>query len=430
MDIIFVFLILAGILFVGFIGEIIFQRSGIPDVVWLLLIGIALGLFFSLKTSVALQELAPFFTTFALIFLLFEAGMNTDIKSFIKSAPRGLQLSFLGFILSFAVLFGIGLLMGLGVNVSILMGMILAGISSAVVLPFVKQMSMGEEAKLSLVFDSAFSDVLCILGTVTVIEIFTLESSTVNGLAIASSVLSSFLIAIALGVIAAFIWNKLIRKLIVSHQVVLTLAFMLVVYSLTQLLNANGAIAGLVFGLILGNAKKIKTLFETKKSSPMVKSNASEKKEAAQKITDFSLLSLVKSSKDFYGELAFFIKTFFFVYLGILINFSELGAFGWALLILVGLYLVRPIAVFLSFGKKTARKDVLLLETLIPKGLAAAVLVQLPIQAGIAGADALVNIALAVIFLSILASTVFAFFIQRDAFKGVLPFLHKKYRKE
>lgn len=434
MDIIVGFIILAAILFVGFIGELIFERTGIPDVVWLLLIGIVLGLFFGFNSSSTLSQIAPYFTTFALIFLLFEAGMNTDIKSFIKSAPQGLQLSLLGFVLSFGVLFGIGLLMGLGMVLSILLGTILAGISSAVVLPFVKKLAMGQQPKLSLVFDSAFSDVLCILGTVTVIEIFTAEAQAISGIAIVNSVLSSFLIAIAFGMIAAFLWNRIIRSFITSHQVVLTLAFMLLVYSLTQLMDANGAIAGLVFGLILGNTRKIQGIFERKKTTPQTQgtANTSSKQTNAsqQPAADFTLYSFVKSSKDFYNELAFFIKTFFFVYLGILINFSELSAFAWALLILLGLYVVRPFAVFLSFGKKTDIKDIRLLETLIPKGLAAAVLVQLPLQAGIQGAGILVNITLAVVFLSILFSTIFAFFIERDKYKGILPFLHKKYRSK
>ncbi len=427
-----VFLVLAAILFIGFIGELIFDKTGIPDVVWLLLIGILLGSVLGWASSASLEQIAPFFTTFALIFLLFEAGMNTDIRSFIKSAPRGFQLSILSFILSFALIAGVGLLMGLSMELSLLMGVILSGISSAVVLPFVKKLAMGEQAKLSLVFDSAFSDVLCILGTVTMVEIFTLETQVIDGLSIFNQVLSSFLIAIAIGLVAAFVWNTIIRTKIKSHQVVLTLAFMLIVYSLTQIINANGAIAGLVFGLILGNTKKIKAVFVERKDKDESKKINTAQENAVQKtinVKDFSLPSLIKSSKDFYGELAFFIKTFFFVYLGILINFSEMSSFLWAFIILAGLYIVRPFAVYLSFGKETKLKDISLLETLIPKGLAAAVLVQLPIQAGIAGAEILVNISLAVIFLSILVSTILTFLIQKDKYRGIFPFLHKKYNE-
>lgn len=434
-----VFLVVALLLFFGFFGEVIFEKTKIPDVIWLIIIGIVLGSVLNWTSSTELEIIAPFFTTFALIYLLFEAGINTDIKSFLKSAPRGLLLSILSFVFSFAVVFVISILIGKGVVLSLLLGAILGGISSAVVIPVINGMAnLGEKTKLSLMFDSAFSDVLCILATVTIVQIATLETQ-VSGISIAKEVIYSFVIAIALGVVAAFIWNNLLSPRINSHNLVLTLAFMLFVYSVTQLFGANGAIACLVFGLILGNSKKIAKALSKKDSSKeddkvSTKSVAVDAKKTdldVEKPSVFSstLRSITKSSRDVYGELAFALKTFFFVYLGILIDFTSPFSFIIALLFVVGLYLARPFAVFLSFGKSTMLKDANLLSTLIPKGLAAAVLVQLPIQAGIPGADELVNIVLAVILISILLSSVFSVLSGKDRFKGLLPFLFRKYQR-
>ena len=353
------------------------------------------------------------------------------IKSFIKSAPRGISLSILAFALSFAVVFGIGMLLGKGILLSLLMSTILSGVSSAVVLPFLKNLDAATPTKLSLMFDSAFSDVLCILGTVTIIEIFTAETAVaVTGLSVLNNILSSFLIAIALGLIAAFLWNNVLRKSLGSHRLVLTLAFMLIVYALTEILGANGAIACLVFGLILGNSKKIVEAFsDTDKIIPSKKTAKKDSKKSISKEDKQSILPpLTRHGKDVYSELAFAIKTFFFVYLGILINFSDFWSFAIAGFIVLGLYFVRPIAVFFTFGRSTKVKDARILSTLIPKGLAAAVLVQLPIQAGIAGAESLVNITLAVIFISIIVSTFLVFLIQRGKYKGFMPLLFKKYR--
>lgn len=432
-----VFLVVAILLFFGFFGELIFEKTKIPDVIWLILIGIILSSVLNWTSSTSLKVIAPFFTTFALIYLLFEAGINTDIKSFLKSAPRGLTLSVLSFVFSFGVVFGIGMLLGKGVNLSMLLGTILSGVSSAVVIPIINGMNdLGQTTKLSLMFDSAFSDVLCILGTVILVQIFSLETK-VSGLSITKELLYSFIIAIALGVVAAFIWNNILSPKIKNHHLVLTLAFMLMVYSITQLIGANGAVASLIFGLILGNTKKIANVLKPKvndlKSKKKVSSSSAKKvlasSDKASSLIYPTLRSINKYSRDVYAELAFALKTFFFVYLGILIDFSSPFSFLIALLFVIGLYLARPFAVFVSFGKSTSLKDANLLATLIPKGLAAAVLVQLPIQAGISGAEGLVNIVLAVILISILLSSIFSVLSAKPGFRGLLPFLFRRYQR-
>lgn len=404
-----VFLALAGILFIGFIGEIIFEKTKIPDVIWLLLIGIILSTLLNWVTPTSFAEFAPYFTTFALVFLLFEAGINMNIKKFFKAAPQGIRLSFLSFIFSFIIIFLLSLIIGNSLSLSLLLGAILGGISSAVIVPMTKNLTISNVAKLSLVFDSAFSDVLCILGTVTVIEIVT--TTGVSGMNVISSLLSSFLIAILIGVVTAFVWEKLLNKFVKDHEYILTLSIMLIVFSVTEMLNANGAIACLVFGLMLGNTIRIKSIFK--------------KEEDNGRKTGL----ITPSGKEFYAEVAFFIKAAFFVYLGILIDFTEPMSFVWALIILIGVYAARPFATYLSFKKGTALRDIKIIETIIPRGLAAAVLVQLPIEANIPGAESLVNIVLAVILLSIVASTILAYLVQHDKYPGMFQFLYKGYKK-
>lgn len=413
------FIVVALILFIGFFGESLFEKSKIPDVILLILVGIFLGSVLQWTSSDSFNQIAPYFTTFALLFLLFEAGINTDIRSFIKTAPRGLALSFLGFVTAFAAVVGIGLALGYSLVLSLFMGTILAGVSSAVVIPIIKNMQLNNSTKLSLMFDSAFSDVLCILGTVTLVDIVSLGGQ-IDGLAISREIISSFLIAIAIGIIAAIIWNNVLHPRIQNHGLVLTLAFMLMVYSVTQLFGANGAISSLVFGLILGNTKKITKFIQ----------NAEDGKVKKKMETSSVLQSITKRSKDVYGELAFVIKTFFFVYLGLLIDFSNPMSFVYALLIVVGVYLLRPVVVALVFPKMTKLQDANMLASLIPKGLAAAVLVQLPIQAGVAGASSLVNVTLAVVLISIVFSAVLSVVIQKNpSFPGIVPFLFRKFQR-
>ena len=94
------FAIAGVILFVGFLGELIFQKTNIPDVIWLMIIGALLGYFFDIANAPGFNQIAPIFTTFALIYILFEGAINIDIKKLVKGVIGGSSLSVLSFLIS------------------------------------------------------------------------------------------------------------------------------------------------------------------------------------------------------------------------------------------------------------------------------------------------------------------------------------------
>lgn len=65
------------------------------------------------------------------------------------------------------------------------------------------------------------------------------------------------------------------------------------------------------------------------------------------------------------------------------------------------------------------KEDLIFMEILSPKGLAAAVLAQLPAQAGLPHGTEFSTIALSVIFFSILLSTIGVFLTEKGKFKGI-----------
>ena len=80
MDVNTIFVVSGIIIFVGFLGEYIFRKTNIPDFIWLMLFGAILGTFFDISKNAGFTQIAPIFTTFALIFILFEGAINIDIK--------------------------------------------------------------------------------------------------------------------------------------------------------------------------------------------------------------------------------------------------------------------------------------------------------------------------------------------------------------
>lgn len=416
MDIVLIFAIVSLIIFIGFFAEIIFKKTNVPDILILLAIGIILGTVMKLVSVEHFGEGINIFTTFALIFILFQGALNIEFKVLIKSLSNSFSLTFFSFIATMAIVTIICVLMGMDYKIAMLLGSILGGTSSAVVIPIVNNLDLKEKYASILMLESAISDVLCIVGALTIIEIIHTGEVVASG--IVNSVLSSFSLAIFVGIILGFIWSIFLAKHEnLTKAYVVTIAFIMGLYAFVEspFVGASGAIAVLAFGLVLGNAKSLHNFagFDRK----------------TRELFDRNLVS--PSGKNFYSEISFFLKTFFFVYLGILIDFSYISSFVYALILVIGIYLVRPFVV-----KYVFRKDVLIpkertfLEILIPKGLAAAVLAGVAVQSGVLGAESqiLVNIVLSVILISIVLTSVLIFLAEKNLFRGFIPFKDRNRR--
>lgn len=405
-----IFLIFAGIIFLGYFAELLFKKSRIPDVLFLILAGVLLSSVFGVVGPSDFGIEAQIFVNFALIYLLFQGSLNLDFKTLFASLKGATILTVASFILTVSVVTGLAMLIfGFSFILALLLGFTLGGTSSAVVIPLVAQLPIMKRISSTLTIESAISDVLSIVGALTVITIIT--TGTVTGSSVVSSVISSFAIALFFGVVAGLIWMILLAKSkgLASAEMV-TVAAVVLLFAIVEsnFIGASGAIAVLAFGLVLGNGKQLLGIF-----APVNK----EKKEE----DPFALRNIISSSaRNFYGEISFFVKVFFFVYLGIIMDFSQPVIFVWALVITAAIYTVRPLAVKIAFWKeKLDDTNRTTLEVLIPKGLAAAVIVQLAVSEGIAGADLLVTPVFGVILLSILITGILIFLNGQGRFNGL-----------
>ncbi len=398
---IFIFFILAGIIiFLGFIGEIVFKKTNIPDVMWLLLFGITLKAIFWEYDSSVIDQIAPFFTTFALIFILFEGALNLRFSQLFKGMYGGSSLALINFFITMLVVSTLSWILGLGFIQGLILGAILGGTSSAVVVPVVKRLKISKETSTALTLESAISDVLCIVTTIAIVEVVKAGGLQISGFV--GGLLYTFIVAIVIGVIAGLFWLALLKRIEkYSKSYMITIAFMLLTFGLAEFLNTNGAIACLAFGIILGNSNTVFTIFN---------------KEAENTIKN--------SERFFYAEISFIVKAFFFVYLGLLINFSNPILLLISFLFVIILFAVRPISA-LPLKKNTSSKDLAVIEGMVPKGLAAAVLSQIPIQAGIQGAEIFGDLVLGVVFFSILLSTILIFLVEKNKYEGTSVLLMK-----
>src|SRR5579885_597148 len=73
-------LTVACIFLTGTLGELVFKRTNVPDVVWLILMGLFLGPLTGLVRADLLAGIAPYFAALTLIVILFEGGIQLNIK--------------------------------------------------------------------------------------------------------------------------------------------------------------------------------------------------------------------------------------------------------------------------------------------------------------------------------------------------------------
>ncbi len=382
MDVAFIFLLIGIILVIGFISDYIFKRYRFPDVIILLLIGLLLN--FS-GIEVVSSQVMPFFSSLALMFILFEVGTELKFYSLIKEIPKSTLWAISVFILSVLVttIFSV-FVFGLEFKLGILLGAIVGGGSSVVVSPIVSRLQITEDTKYLLTLESVITDALCVLIAIISIEYLILSSESV--IKVSSIILSSFSVAIIIGFIFGLFWLKILPKIeSYEYHYILTVGMIFFVYSLTELSGGVGAISSLIFGVVLGNATSLgKILFmkDTKQMTPM--------------------------TNTFHRLIVFIIRTFFFVVLGSIVAIANYEILICGVLLTFILLLVR-VSTLKIYGKYCVEeeKEKNLIAFMMPRGLAAAVLAPLPfIQYNIAKTVLFPDIVFSVILTSCIISTI------------------------
>jgi cell volume regulation protein A len=177
---------------------------------------------------------------------------------------------------------------------------------------------------------------------------------------VASDIAAKFLIGSFVGIALGLVWLFLLRGLArQSFSYMLTLAIVLFGYTASEYLGGSGALSSLLFGLVLGNEKSI---FKTLK-----------REHAGDTAVDGGL-------RRFESEIAFLIRTFFFVFLGLIAAISDPWFVFVGTIISLMLLLARFGVVTLATFKSELRNERPIMSVVLTRGLAAAVLATLPLQ--------------------------------------------------
>lgn len=381
----------------------IFSKKRIPDVLMLMFIGIVIGPLLKLVDADKLSTIGNVFGQLTLVTLLFESGTELSFKTLADSIKNTVTLTIVNFIGTFVAIGILGwLVLGMDPGISFMLGAALGGSSSAVAIPLVKQISIGEKSKTILILESAFSAILCIVVALAIFESYKYGEFRIG--IIFGQVFSSFLLASLIGLLGSIFWSMVLDKVrTINNSIFTTPAFVFIIYGINEILGYSGIISALAFGIGLANMDMIHHRW-------------------LKKFTKRKPTLLNPMEKTLFSELVFLMKTFFFVYVGISIKFDSLISLLIGLGISVILILIRIPIVRISLPSdinNVSNKDRAFLSMMIPRGLAAAVLATMISQSGLAGSDGVSNIVFSVIFFSIIFTSVLVPFLEKsDKFRS------------
>ena len=377
-----VILLAAGVvIFLGVAGEAFFKKTGIPDVAFLMILGVIIGPVLGLIQPEAVIQVIPYFAALALIIIMFDGGLNLDIKHVIKTAHFSFALAILSFILSVAMItlaahFALGWLW----LESILLGSIVGGSSSAIVFGLVKNIKISEETKSMLSFESALTDILATIIAFILFEAVLAGHFDIQTLqeTIGRAVVVGLVLGFGVGIPWMYVSTKLGNA---QHAYMLTLGVLFVLFFLANSFGESGALTALVFGLMIGNKSHLSRLLRFK-------------------------LPRIEMDDPTHNQLTFLVRSFFFVFVGLMASFGQIEYLVFGVLITIAVYFGRLFVGKVTLTKRFSRLDRAVTNSMIPRGLAAAVLATYPITMGLPNAEAYPQLVFFIILSSVIITTI------------------------
>jgi cell volume regulation protein A len=321
--------LLGGLLVLAFGANRLFRWTRIPDVVVLMATGVVLGPVLGWARADQFKDVTHAFGTLALILILFEGGLDLNIRETLSHFPGGLLF---GVVVYGLTTLSAGLIASASLRINsrdgMLAGAVVGCTSSTIVLPVLQQWKAEKAVKIVLLLESTLGD---ILGVLTVG--FLIRSHQAGGSAV-GDFLTGFFSQVAISLVASFLigfgWSRLLPYL--SEQQfwqVLTFSMVLLLYAGTERLGGSGLLAVLGFGLAISNLSGgrrslVPTLFQFSQGGAG----------AHEQILNF------------HAELSFLVRTFFFVLIGAVVQLSGLRPIWPLLLGLTGvIYLARWVSI-------------------------------------------------------------------------------------
>lgn len=338
-------LLLAGIILLGFIGEIAFRKKRIPDMLLLLLIGILIHYsnLIPLDYFSILKNLLAFFGVVALTLIVFGGVLKLDIVKYGHSVSKGIVIAAMDvtFVIVLLTPF-LYYILKISLPISLLLSTILSETAAPFIIPLLSRINMDEELQHTVEIETIFNSVLNVIAALLILNIISGQSSFIGTTGYLFANISE---GIVLGGVTGILWLIALKEASVPHYYMATVAVLFLLWGVSDYLNASAILSVFIFSIIIANSLPLSKII---KISGVVDSD---------KLTVFN------------QEISFFVLTFFYVYIGIFVNLLDLNAFIIAVMIVAILAAIRFLEIFSVGGiTKWFGKETVFISSFIQRG--------------------------------------------------------------
>lgn len=358
-------LLFSSTIFLGYVSGLFYTKTRVPDMIWLLGFGILLGPILGYFQKEIFLSVSPLMSVIALCIILFDAGINIDIFLVARNMLKSLLLTVATFL---SMVFSVGVFLYLLVPQmftllqAMLLGTMIGGTSTIAVSAILSNMEKIvpelESSRVILIMESVLSDPICIITSIALIRM--VMSPAIPLTDVLKEIIYVFLFSSLLGLIAGLVWAEVLDRLRGKPlNYILTIAVLFPTYIMAERLvgEGGGPIAALTLGLAITNSRYI--------------------------IRRLGVESDVRIDKrrlrEFHEEITFMIKSFYFVYIGLIatlsLEYTILGLGVVALILLIRYAVATGLGSLSGF---TVQEKVIC-RLIFAQGLPAFIISQLPI---------------------------------------------------
>ena len=300
-------LLISATLFLCYVSGLIYTKTRIPDILILLAFGVLLGPVLGIFQKDTFVAISPLMSVVAICIITFESGISLDVKTFRKALFKSFTLTILTF---FAVMITVGYAVhfAMPATFSLLEGMLLgtmvAGISTMAVTSLLdglqKLIPNLESTRAILTLESTLCDPIRVVAAITLIRMRMTPGFSLQGSA--KDIVFTFVIGILVGLIFGLLWSEVLDRLRGRPlNYMMTMAVLFPTYIVGEMAgDGGGTMASFIFGLVLANYNNVaKWLGMNRNLRP-----------------DYGKIM------EFNEEIAFLLKSYYFVYIGLIVSIS------------------------------------------------------------------------------------------------------------
>ena len=358
------------VIILSYFANLLAKRTNIPSVLVLIGMGIAIrqGLNAIGLTEIPFEGLVlELLGTVGLIFIVLEAALDLQLTRdkrplIIKSASLAL-LALIGS--SLAIAWFLTVSMDFPFYEGLVYGIPLSIMSSAIIIPSVG--GLHHDPKEFMVYESTFSDIFGIMAFYLLLG----NSESASAQEVLLSIGSNLFLTLIIAILVSYLLVWVLQKITSSVKLFLSIAVLLLIYSIQKLLHLSPLILILIFGLMLNNHRLFfpqwRNALRGGPLSRWAKGNDERPSWPANLLDDNRMSALHHDYHLLTLESAFVIRTFFFVLFGMTVSLaalSDLKVIMEGLIICVILFAARFL--FLLIFKREAMFPLLYIA---PRGL-------------------------------------------------------------